>query len=401
LKVIKIYIGLFILIIVLKTVYDFNQPRPIDWTSSFFSNHKIPYGTYILHNELAHFFPKSQIESINITAFEYLSEDYKINKGTYSRKMNYFFLNDFVSLDKKSSEELLYFVNQGNNVFIASHTIPRVIKDSLHLKLDSYFVGENEDVNLNFANTYLDHKKYNYDIGLKNYFFKKLDKQNTTVLGYSTVSNNKKINFVDVKYGNGHFYLNTQPYAFTNYHMLKSNHAVYVASCLSYLPDYKMLWDDRVKSRTEEVRTPLRFILSKPSLKYAWLLALFSVFIFMIFRAKRRQRIVPIIKKLPNTSIAFAKTIGNLYYQEGKPKDIITKKTTYFLEHIRNTYLIDTQNLNDEFKKRLQQKTGIQKDEIERLVNFIVNLNNDSEPKEHSLVTLNKLIDKFYQKTKL
>ena len=120
---------------------------------------------------------------------------------------------------------------------------------------------------------------------------------------------------------------------------------------------------------------------------------------FIIFKAKRRQRIVPIIDKLPNTSIDFAKTIGNLYYQQGKPQDIVNKKITFFLEHIRNTYLLDTQNLNDDFKKKLQSKTGMPQIEIERLVDYIIKLSKLKEIPETSLVLLHNMIDNFYKQT--
>jgi hypothetical protein len=114
---------------------------------------------------------------------------------------------------------------------------------------------------------------------------------------------------------------------------------------------------------------------------------------------RRRQRIVPIINKLPNTSEEFAKTIGNLYYHEGETKDIVTKKITFFLEKIRSTYLLDTSVLDENFKKRLHQKSGVEKEEIDRLMNYISFINRKDKVDELFLVTLNKLIDNFNRKT--
>jgi len=275
--------------------------------------------------------------------------------------------------------------------------------DSLHFEVTYNYSAKSEELILELANKNISRTKYNYEKAVENAHFKELDSLNTTVLGYNKLvnSNNKHINFVKIKYGSGSFILNTQPYAFTNYHMLESNHAVYVADCFSYLPDNAILWDDRNKAQTQEIKSKLRFIISKPTLRYAWFTTLFGLLLFVIFRAKRRQRIIPIIEKLPNTSIAFAKTIGNLYYHEGNPKDIINKKITFFLEYLRNTYLLDTQNLNADFKKRLHHKTGISQEEINRLIDYIYNLSNNSEPQENSLLTLNKLIDKFYKKIQL
>ena len=74
---------------------------------------------------------------------------------------------------------------------------------------------------------------------------------------------------------------------------------------------------------------------------------------------------------------------------------------TYFLEHIRNVYMLDTQNLNSDFKKRLHRKTGLPKEEINRLIDYIVIQQKSATIKEYALVILNKHIENFYTKTEL
>jgi hypothetical protein len=386
-------------------INDFTKPKPIDWTPSFLSSRKSPYGAYILHNELNSFFPKSKIKKTYVTPYEYISEHYDVldNEDDYKNKLTYFFLNNYIKMGEESCQDLLSFVELGNTVFMAGKNFPNYLADSLHFKTEYLYSTTEKEMILELANKNISRTKYNYKKAVGNNYFTELDSINTVVLGYNKELDleDKQINFVKIKYGKGNFILNTQPYAFTNYHMLESNHAVYVADCFSYIPDNNILWDERNKAQSDEIKSKLRFILSKPALKYAWFTTLGALLLFMIFRAKRRQRIIPIIEKLPNTSIAFAKTIGNLYYQEGNPKDIINKKITFFLEYLRNTYLLDTQNLNSDFKKRLHHKTGVPQDEINRLIDYVYNLSNNSEPQENSLMTLNKLIDKFYKKTQL
>ena len=399
-KTIKIYIFIFVAIFIAMIANDATKPKKVDWNPSFLSKHKSPYGTFIIHNELENLFPNSKLSKARKSPYEHLLAMYKENIDDVLDNSIYMFINDEISLGEASTNELLAYVEDGNTVFMASHSFPDLLEEALGFKTN-FENTVSPDLTLMMANKNLSRTKYNYDKAVDDFYFESLDDVFTTVLGYNKTNSTKHVNFVKIKYGDGYFILNTQPFAFTNYQMLTSNHAVYVSEVLSYLPDNNLIWDERIKANTGEVGTPMRFILSKPSLRYAWYLGLFTLFLFMIFRAKRRQRIVPIIKKLPNTSIAFAKTIGNLYYQEGIPKDIISKKIVYFLEYLRNTYLLDTQNLNDDFKKRLHLKTGIAYEEINRLIDYIVNLNKASEPKENSLVTLTKLIDKFYTKTKL
>lgn len=400
-KAIKTYLFIFIALLVAMLINDYNKPKPIDWSPSFLSSHKSPFGSYILRNELPNFFPKSEIRDVHVSPYEFFSKNYQFI-DSQDKKSIYFFLNNYIEIGKESSQDLLEYVKNGNTVFMAAHSFPKYLQDSLNFEVQNNYEIKTE-ITLTLANKNVSRTKYNYDKAVEDTFFTKIDTLNTTVLGFSKVDINpiKNVNFIKINYGKGDFIFNTQPFAFTNYHMLESNHAVYVSDVFSYLPEDKILWDERSKAQLNEIKSELRFILSKPALKYAWFTMLFSLFLFMIFRAKRRQRIIPIIEKLPNTSIAFAKTIGNLYYQKGKPSNIITKKITFFLEHLRNTYLLDTQNLNDDFKRRLHNKSGVDKEEINRLINYIVNLSNTSELKENSLLTLNKLMDKFYKQTQL
>ena len=99
---------------------------------------------------------------------------------------------------------------------------------------------------------------------------------------------------------------------------------------------------------------------------------------------------------MPNTTVDFTKTIGNLYYQEGDHDNIINKKIVYFLERIRNVYLIDTNKLDDEFIKKLHLKSGKDLSDIQRAV-FLINTHRKSPHSsiEEDLIQINKAIEKI------
>jgi hypothetical protein len=118
--------------------------------------------------------------------------------------------------------------------------------------------------------------------------------------------------------------------------------------------------------------------------------------VFMIFNAKRRQRVVPIVQPLSNTTIDFAKTIGNLYFQEGDHGNLIDKKIIYFLEKIRQDYLLDTSVLDDIFIKKLQAKSGKNSFDIQNLV-YLINQHrkNNFTAIESDLIAINNAIEKI------
>jgi hypothetical protein len=80
---------------------------------------------------------------------------------------------------------------------------------------------------------------------------------------------------------------------------------------------------------------------------------------------------VPIIKPLQNSSIDFTKTIGNLYFQEGEHGNLIDKKISYFLDKIRSQYLLETAIIDDDFIKKLHQKSGKNLVEIQNIQSVV------------------------------
>lgn len=449
------------MLMIFFVINDSTGTKPVEWKVSFSKEDKSPYGLQVLYHEMGQLFPQSQVEVSTVTPYQYLLDNFyydlyedeeenvettveeeptdevtveELIEGTnyeenssledstyfeedyldYYDPKSFLIINPYAEMDDISSDYLLDFVSDGNVVMISSFNFSKKLLDSLQaeikydvlpqLKLaDSLSIGninfKDSELNLSLANNQWDANTYTYKKGMEGIYFSQLDSVYTTVLGYHQFENKRRINFVKIQYGDGFFYLHTQPFVFTNYNLLKSGNADYAANALSYLPDWDIIWDDRATVNEDRIDNPLRYLLSQPALRWAWYISLISLLFFIIFKAKRRQRIVPIIDKLPNTSIDFAKTIGNLYYQQGKPQDIVNKKITFFLEHIRNTYLLDTQNLNDDFKKKLQSKTGMPQIEIERLVDYIIKLSKLKEIPETSLVLLHNMIDNFYKQT--
>jgi hypothetical protein len=121
--------------------------------------------------------------------------------------------------------------------------------------------------------------------------------------------------------------------------------------------------------------------------------AIIAFLVFIFFNARRRQRIVPEIAPLKNTTVDFAKTIGNLYFQEGDHHTIIEKKIIYFLEHVRNVYLIDTYSLDKDFVEKLHLKTGKPIEDIEKAVSLIKKHRHEFRSTEADVLAINKAIE--------
>lgn len=395
---VKIYIAVLVLILGITLLADKGKPKPIDWTPTYSVEDKIPFGLYIFDHEADRLFSNQKIERISTqTPYEYLDAQYDETEGveTYRVKGTFINISEANTIDDQSMKEILYFVSHGNNAFLSMRGFPRVLLDSLKIELKTDFMPS-EKVLVWMANKKVSPKKYTFKNGISDYF-SKIDTLNTKVLGYQTSGKNKRqVNFIKVPYKNGYLYLHTQPVAFTNYNLLQKDHFQYAENVLSYIPEGTVLWHNKPLNDKRISNSPLRYIFSQPALKSAWYLGLIGIFIFMIFNAKRKQRIVPIIKPLENLTVDFTKTIGNLYYQEGDHTNIIDKKIIYFLEKIRTDYLIDTAKLDDDFITKLHFKTGKDEKDIRELVRLINEHRSTYHGSlEQDLIRINTAIEKI------
>lgn len=400
-KTLKIYIAILVFILALVLIADNDEPKPIDWRPTYSVNDKIPYGLYVFDKEIKGIF-KSKVERIStMTPYEYLDSKYDEDTLVENYKIKGTFINisETNAIDEQSIKEIFYFVSHGNNAFLSMKNFPRYLLDSLKIDVNSNFQGAS-DTQVWLANKKMKAQKYTFPETIEDYF-SRIDTANTVVLGYQGKLFDKKIvnqhvNYIKVPYRQGYFYLHTQPVAFTNYNLLKDKNYQYAESVLSYLPKGDIFWYTKGQNNESISESPLRYIFSQPGLKWAWLFFLIGMLIFIIFNAKRKQRIVPILKPLPNLTVDFTKTIGNLYYQEGDHQNLIDKKIIYFLEKIRNEYLIDTTKLDDSFIQKLHHKTGKNITDIQELV-YLINEHRKSYhgSLEEDLIRINNAIEKI------
>ncbi len=394
-KIVKFYISLMVLLFIGIAAIELTKELPVNWTPTYNEKDKIPYGTYVLYNELETLFPHNKIQDVKVTPYEYFNDFYDDEDSTYLTTGTYLKINTNVNIDEVSLNELLNFTAEGNTLFLSSNYFPRLLKDSLNFETENEYNFEGKST-FTLANSTFKRDSISLEKSINNIYFSELDSINTTVLGYQKFNNETFINYVKVNYKQGNIFLHLQPIAFTNYNLLKGSNNTYVASVLSYLEDDTIFYDSANKKGGKQGGSPMRFILNNPPLKYAWYLLLITLLLFMIFNAKRKQRVIKTIKPNENTTIAFTKTIGNLYYETKDHNNLIDKKITYFLEHIRRVYYLDTQLLDDKFTKALALKSGTDKIETKKLINKIVHLRAKKDCSEIDLIELNKAIEDFY-----
>ena len=297
-------------VIVFMMIAEIAKPKALNWRDSFSAADKIPLGCYIIYNELQTFTEKDILVS-DRSIYEYLK------KLDSTAPKTLVFINNRVYFDSEESNALLNFVEKGNSVFISSTYAYGNVLDSLNLSIEGQYTNlYKKESKCKFTSPSLSHNNREFTDVIENSHFIAVDTLNTTILGTITTKDEGEIdyvnpNFVRVDYGenNGQFIVHTNPFAFTNYHLMDDKEN-YAATVLAYLPKQQIIWDNNYKSGRKVITSPLRYILQNTALKWAFYISMFGLILFIIFRGKRVQRIIPVITKLDNATVDFTRTIG-------------------------------------------------------------------------------------------
>ncbi len=379
------------------------------WDENYLNTNDQPYGLKFLFDLFANSRPKSNFVVIN-KELKYLN--FKDTSALY------IFIGGKYYIDKLSSYLLIDFVRRGNNAFISSrastHNIFTILtqgkKPTIYFKyyLDSL-------VQINFNNL-LDTENYEFDykflkkkaiyrwIGFDSLYFA----DTLSVLGFEKISSFRHY-YVDcfrIKCGKGWFIFHFNPILLSNYNLTGKDGYKYFNSLFSQYNKKTIFWDEYSKLSMDNrgfgnvYETPLRFILSERSLKWAWYLICIFVLLFILINAKRRQAFIPILRDNRNTTIEYLNSISVLYYQNNSLEflaDQIFKQLSIFIKH---KYEIIVDQRNQEIAKLLALKSGIPMEKVTELFTYYsyVKYSYDRENKE--LIKFYQLTEYFYKNCK-
>jgi hypothetical protein len=370
-------------------VAQYNRPKPVDWTLTYANTDKIPFGTFILYDRLNDIFPKSAIRYYRERLYNVLNDDSIKNSAVL-------IICNTINLNEYDYAALKKHINKGNNVFIAAVNYEGQLYKELKIETRSE-QEKNSQTYLNFTSKSLTDSTYVVDHESSNQYFSRFDTLKATVLGKNGYNHTS---FMRFKMGKGSLYLNANPQMFTNYSLLQDKGADYAAKALSYIStESGLVWDEYYSRGKDGEESSMRVFLSHPPLRWAFYIVFFSLLIFVIYQSKRRQRIIPIIEPVTNTSVEFATIVGQVYYEQRDNSNIAQKKATYFLEYIRTRYNLRTNVLDADFIQTLANKSGVSISLIQALFYQLALIQSGQKVDSDLLIDFNQNIEQFYTLT--
>ena len=391
---------------------EYNRPKPLDWSRTFINKDKIPYGTFALYDQLPRLLGSDSIEAIRLPVYSQLTglssdDDAARAIRTTQEKLpkqapdssiaeqppvaiplrdgraNYLFINESFELSRPDAQALLQFVARGNDAFVAAQSFdeaPQLLRDSLGFGTkDAKIVTHQRPKGLPVVDS-VDLRFSNRALAAAHLRLPGTDVEQRLVVDSGRVGRTLATDaqgravLVRLDHGQGHFYLCTAPLAFTNYYLLRPRSTAFAAAALAYLPARRTWWDEYQKQGPAGEQSLLRVVFAHEALRYAYYLTLAGGLLLVLMAARRRQRIIPTIRSLPNTTLLFTRTVAGLYRQGSSHALIAEKKVGLFIDYLRTRFQETSPDFGDaDFRERLSQKAGLPRprvDELLRLVNF-------------------------------
>ena len=343
-----------------------------NWKVDLSLDNKNPYGLYA--------FRELTIAEGRFTEFNAVS-DYKLldSIAFLDASMLMFVGMDFMMTDAEI-DVLLEGIDFGNHLFLSAEKMPSHLLDKL-MKKDALTYYPNEKaphkINKNVYDMYYfcenDTLTQTWDM----FDPKKLTNQ-TNVL--STIYG--RPNYIEIEYGLGKVFIHLNPLVFTNVQLLKKEGSSYLKEVLGTFEQPKIQWltfaqykpesHDESANNYEANQSLLSELFKHPAFHWGFILAVFGLILYLLFRSKRRRPIIPAVENNKNTGFSYVDTLAGIYYNKQHGDKILKIMRRNFYSAVYEHFFIDlTKGVNKKPLIALSKKSNIPLVEIVDLIKFL------------------------------
>ncbi|MDG1062928.1 MAG: hypothetical protein P8O93_00595 [Flavobacteriaceae bacterium] len=429
------YIAIGALAILGILYFLFIANKEYNWSENYEPLEDYPYGISVFKNlvEKAH----PQQDFVEITDSVY----HRIDLDTLPFGSNYFLVGRELYLDSLEMDFMFDYVGRGNNAFFVSHRFDYQLIDTLlDVTTEDYYYYDFDTDGFAITSPIQKYQDTSVFVGLRgapgfanweteckyvrnhqplnkvwHYFSDDIVAKSGNQIEILGTFEEYYVNYIRIPHGEGFFYLHATPLAFTNYSLLKDSGFQYVAQAAAFTGPGTNIWDNynrkyqyvHNENYSNQGGTdyghdegPLAFILSERSLKWAWFAFLAFILIYMIFGAKRKQRSIPVIHPLKNTSLDFAETIGTMFRMENDHGKLLRLKMRLFRAFVRERYGLKTsveQQDEAELIERLAEKADLHPEQVDEVFSMFNEYNQQKELEALDLVKFHQKLEQFYQ----
>ena len=366
-----------------STVKNLRNPYVSEnWDVQFKSNDKDPYGLFLFDQLLrAHVDSGKIIQPIT----DWIQLDSILSK---KQNVTMMFVGNRFGLQNREIDTILNRVKEGSDLFISYNDLTENL-------IERFF--KSYEISYDYADSvtiFIQRNKfpmyYLYQNDTLAHEWKAFSAIQPIDSNYQSLSSFMEMsNFIRIKLGKGSILLHTNPEIFFNYQLKRTEGYRYTSFVLNNLSKEKAVYllelgrlldeeimDDSAMDNAEgdaerADSSYLKFILKSPAFMVALGLTFLGLILFMLFRAKRMQPIVPYLPKKKNMSLAFAETITSIYLAKQHPLGILQVQRKNFYDAVNKHFFIDISRREEDREREIRslvEKSALPESEIRDLL---------------------------------
>lgn len=330
-----------------------------NWQLTLDRKSKSPYGTYIAFSHLQDIFPEAQISTtkqLSKTLNEIINQtgifpatnnliivvvtDFNVSTETFDKIQSYLAMgNQMIICAQQFSEDVLTYANIEHSGNVAtSFNMQAQQLQPFHVRFNGQWQTY-QFTGANFGGTFqIDNQ----------------DLANANIIAYT--NDVKQILAIQT----GNLVLVSTPLLATNHFLLQHQNKSAWEKLLSFFSIHTshVIWQSGYVHETENSQNSWAGLMKIPPLQYSFILIIILLLFYTLFESKRKQRIIPLSEIKSNDSLEFVETVGQLYFDKKDHKNLAEKMIQYYLEHLRTTYKVKTNDLHDELALQIAHKTN-------------------------------------------
>ncbi|WP_430405754.1 hypothetical protein [Fluviicola sp.] len=219
------------------------------------------------------------------------------------------------------------------------------------------------------------------------------------------------------KHHKGKVHFHSIPNLFENYQVIQPNGYAHARIVLNKIPKDKPVIfltcgindssqpisdfeDENADEGSEKEDTSLiQFILKNPALRLAFLLFIVLLLLYVFFRAKRKEEILPGYNQKRNMSLAFVETLSSIYISRNSPIGVLQVMRKNFYSSINRHFYIDLSR-KENLEQNLEKLIAKVPYDSEKLVDIVRSLDSRKNNVDNRhLGVVNAKIRAFYIET--
>lgn len=197
------------------------------------------------------------------------------------------------------------------------------------------------------------------------------------------------------KHHKGKVHFHSIPNLFENYQVIQPNGYAHARIVLNKIPKDKPVIfltcgindsskpisqnEDESDGAEKEDNSLIQFILKNPILRLAFLLLIVLLLLYVFFRGKRKEEILPGYSRKRNMSLAFVETLSSIYISRNSPIGVLQVMRKNFYSAISRHFYIDLsrKETREQNLEKLLAKVPYDSDKITDIVRSLDSRNNN------------------------